>query len=87
MASKIASSAAVPRSSPKAAAKLAAKAGTSNVKQNEQWRAAKDAYQKSLDIYQDMKSKSTLSGADAGKPDELAKEIAKCDAALKAGSK
>ena len=68
-------------------AKLAAKAGTSNVKQNEQWRAAKDAYQKSLDIYQDMKSKSTLSGADAGKPDELAKEIAKCDAVLKAGSK
>ena len=35
---------------------------------------------KSLEIYQDMKSKGTLSGADAGKPDELAKEIAKCDA-------
>src|ERR1051326_1141327 len=44
--------------------------------------AAKDAYQKALDIYQDMKSKGTLSGADAAKPDELAKEIAKCDAAL-----
>jgi len=50
---------------------------------NQQWRAAKDAYQKALDIYQDMKSKGTLSGADANKPDELAKEIAKCDAALK----
>jgi hypothetical protein len=34
-------------------------------------------------IYQDMKSKGTLSGDDAGKPDGLAKEIAKCDAALK----
>jgi non-specific serine/threonine protein kinase/serine/threonine-protein kinase len=52
-------------------------------KQNAQWQAAKDAYQKSLDIYEDMKSKGTLSGADAGKADELAKEIAKCDAALR----
>jgi hypothetical protein len=51
-------------------------------KQTEHWRAAKDAYQKSLDIYQDMKSKETLSGADAGKPEEIAKEMAKCDAAL-----
>ena len=30
-----------------------------------------------------MKSKGTLSGADASKPDDLAKEIAKCDAVLK----
>jgi serine/threonine protein kinase/tetratricopeptide (TPR) repeat protein len=59
---------------------LAAKAGTS--KQTAQWQAAKDSYQKSLDIYQDMKSNGTLKGADAGKPDELAKEIAKCDAVL-----
>jgi len=36
-----------------------------------------------LDIYQDMKNKGTLSGADAGKPDELTKAIAKCDAVLK----
>lgn len=47
-----------------------------------QWSAAKDAYQKALDIYVDMKNKGTLSGADSTKPDELAKEIAKCDAAL-----
>jgi len=31
----------------------------------------------------DMKSKGTLNGADTNKPDELTKEIAKCDAALK----
>jgi len=48
----------------------------------QQWNAAKEAYQKALDIYQDMKNKGKLSGADAGKPDELTKEIAKCDAAL-----
>ena len=57
--------------------------GASAIKQNEQWRAAKEAYQKSHDIYKDMKSKGTLNGADASKPDELAKEIAKCDEALK----
>jgi tetratricopeptide (TPR) repeat protein len=49
----------------------------------DRWREARGWYQKSLDIYQDMKSKGTLNGTDAGKPDELAKEIAKCDAALK----
>jgi non-specific serine/threonine protein kinase/serine/threonine-protein kinase len=63
--------------------KLADKAGTSKVKQSEHWRAAKDAYQKSFDMWQDMKSKGTLSGADANKPDDLTKEIARCDAALK----
>jgi len=57
---------------------LAAKAATE--KGTDAWREAKGHYQKSLEIYQDMKSKGTLSGADAGKPDELAKEIAKCDA-------
>jgi hypothetical protein len=50
--------------------------------QKEQWRRARDAYQKSFDIYQDMKNKGTLTGADAGKPDEFAREIAECDAAL-----
>jgi non-specific serine/threonine protein kinase/serine/threonine-protein kinase len=61
-------------------AALATKAGAD--KQAERWRAARDAYRKSLDIYQDMKSKGTLSAADAGKPDEVASEIARCDAAL-----
>jgi hypothetical protein len=30
-----------------------------------------------------MKSRGTLTAADANKPDELAQEIAKCDAALR----
>ncbi len=62
-------------------AALGAKNGTG--KGSEHWRAARDAYQKGLEIYQDMKSKGTLSASDAGKPDELAKEIAKCDDSLK----
>jgi non-specific serine/threonine protein kinase/serine/threonine-protein kinase len=47
-----------------------------------QWEDAKEAYQKSLDVYQDLKNKGTLSAADSAKPEDLAKEIAKCDAAL-----
>lgn len=48
----------------------------------DEWRKATSYYQKSLDIFQDMKNGGTLSGAEAGKPDELTLEIAKCDAAL-----
>jgi non-specific serine/threonine protein kinase/serine/threonine-protein kinase len=64
-------------------AKLAAKLDASTGKHTERWRAAKEAYEKSLDLYQDMKSKGKLSPADAGKPDEIAQEIAKCDVALR----
>jgi hypothetical protein len=62
-------------------AQLAAK--MDNGKQTDEWRAAKTAYERSLGIYQDMKSKGTLSAADASKPDEIASELGKCDAALK----
>jgi serine/threonine protein kinase/tetratricopeptide (TPR) repeat protein len=48
---------------------------------------ARSWLEKSFGIWQDMKNKRTLSGADANKPDELAKEIAKCDAALSARTK
>ena len=46
------------------------------------WRGAKEAYGKSLAIYEDLKAQGKLSGADANKLDELRAEIAKCDAAL-----
>ncbi len=49
----------------------------------EHWRAAKDAYQKGLTIYQALKSSAKLSAADAKRLDALAAEIAKCNAALK----
>jgi len=49
----------------------------------DEWRAAKEAFEKSLALYQEMKAKGTLPAADAQKPDEVAREIAKCDAALK----
>jgi serine/threonine protein kinase len=64
-------------------AKIAVTAKLSSAKRAEQWREARDAYQKSLDIYQEMKNKGTISRADAGKINALAVDIAKCDAALK----
>jgi len=48
----------------------------------ESLRVAREWSQKSLTIYQDMKSKETLRGADADKEDEAAREIDKCDAFL-----
>ncbi len=52
-------------------------------KELKDWPAAKGAYQKSLAIYQDMKGKGTLAAPDATKPDELTREIARCEDALK----
>jgi serine/threonine protein kinase/tetratricopeptide (TPR) repeat protein len=60
----------------------AGKAGMSSDQQAVHWRAARDWYQKGLGIWQEMKSNTTLTGADASKPEEVAKDIARCDAAL-----
>ena len=45
-------------------------------------RTARDRYERSLEIWQDMKNKGLLSRIDVGKPDEVAQKIADCDAAL-----
>jgi tetratricopeptide (TPR) repeat protein len=46
------------------------------------WREAKTAYSEALAIYERLKASGKLSGADAGKPEELGGEIATCDAAM-----
>ena len=46
------------------------------------WAAAKTAYSEALAIYERLKTSGKLSGADAGKPEELGREIANCDAAM-----
>jgi serine/threonine protein kinase len=51
--------------------------------QGEHWRSARDAYAKCLEIYQAMKAKGILSGGDVNKPDEVARDITRCDEALK----
>ena len=63
-------------------AKWAAKADLPKASSNEHWTAAKEAYGKSLAVYQQLKDNGKLRGADAAKPDELTREIANCDAAL-----
>jgi serine/threonine protein kinase len=61
---------------------IATKPETGAEQQIARWREARSWYQKSLEIWQDMKSKATLNGADANRPDDVANEIAKCDARL-----
>jgi serine/threonine protein kinase len=62
--------------------KLASKKMISTDQQKEHWNEARAWYQKSSGIWQEMRSKGTLRGADSGKPDEVAREIIRCDAAL-----
>ena len=55
----------------------------SEVNRKANLQTARDFYTRALAIYQELKNSGTLSGADATKPDEIVREIAKCDAALK----
>ncbi|HEX4629679.1 MAG TPA: protein kinase [Chthoniobacterales bacterium] len=64
-------------------AKLGEEMTPSREEQTTYWQAAKEAYQKSLENYQEMKKEGTLKATDSGKPDEVARAIAKCDTALK----
>ncbi len=52
------------------------------IEQREHWRAARNMYGRSLDIWQGMQKRGILTGEDAAKPQEVAREIAKCDASL-----
>jgi non-specific serine/threonine protein kinase/serine/threonine-protein kinase len=61
---------------------LAAKTATPPDSRIGYWRQARDAYQRSLTIWQEMQTQGALSSADAGKPDEVSREIAKCNRAL-----
>ncbi len=46
------------------------------------WRAARESHQRSLDIWNELRRAGTMSWAEAGLPDEVARELARCDAAL-----
>ena len=45
---------------------------TTNATQVQQWREARSWYQKSFNLYQDMKSKGTLSASEVTRPNEVA---------------
>jgi serine/threonine protein kinase len=64
-------------------AQLASRSQTSERAAN--WRAALDTLSKSLEIWNRLREQNKLSRVDAGKPEEVTREIAKCDAAISSG--
>lgn len=64
----------------RAQVELANRTGPAEVK--DRWRAARDSYQRALDIWQDLQARRTLAADDVPKLSEAVNEIAKCDAAL-----
>jgi non-specific serine/threonine protein kinase/serine/threonine-protein kinase len=59
-----------------------AMAAHTNDERREHWRSARDMFQTSLDIWVDMRNRGIITGMAAGTPEEIQREIAKCDAAL-----
>jgi len=47
------------------------------------WRTARNLYARSLEVWQDMQKRGILTAEDRTKPQEVAREIARCDAALR----
>jgi non-specific serine/threonine protein kinase/serine/threonine-protein kinase len=60
---------------------LASKSRAPSADQLGVWREAKVWYQRSLDTWVTLRAQGKLSGADSGKPDEVAREILKCETA------
>jgi tetratricopeptide (TPR) repeat protein len=46
------------------------------------WREARDWYQKGLELFLNLRQRGLLNGGPAAKPEEVQREIAKCDAAI-----
>jgi eukaryotic-like serine/threonine-protein kinase len=51
--------------------------------QRQHWRTARNLYAQSLDVWQDMQKRGILTAEDATKPQDVAREIARCDGALR----
>jgi tetratricopeptide (TPR) repeat protein/tRNA A-37 threonylcarbamoyl transferase component Bud32 len=51
--------------------------------QRERWHTARAMYVRSLDVWQDMQTRGILTAEDAAKPQEVAREIARCDDAIR----
>jgi non-specific serine/threonine protein kinase/serine/threonine-protein kinase len=63
-------------------AALATDANTATDQRSARWREARQAYQRSLDFFLDLRRKGVLPAQWAGKPDQITGKIARCDAAL-----
>jgi len=47
-----------------------------------QWQRARNMYQRSLDVWLDLRQRGIINGVDSSKPEEIQRELAKCDANL-----
>ena len=63
-------------------AMLAAEAQTPLGKSRDYWREARSWYQRSLNLYHEMRAQGALRKSDAGEPDKIIGKIAQCEAAL-----
>jgi non-specific serine/threonine protein kinase/serine/threonine-protein kinase len=59
-----------------------AEAATTTGEQREQWQKARETYVQSLEIWDDMRRRGLHTALDEGSPDEVRREIARCDANL-----
>jgi hypothetical protein len=65
-----------------AQATLAASQATPTEQRGERWRSARNLYGKSLEIWLDLQQRKTLGQPDGGKPEEVSRQIARCEEAL-----
>jgi non-specific serine/threonine protein kinase/serine/threonine-protein kinase len=61
---------------------MAEKASLAAQERMKRWQSARDMYQRSADIWQDMARRGILTKVDAAKPESAAREVARCNAAL-----
>jgi tetratricopeptide (TPR) repeat protein len=64
-------------------AALGASTKLGSAEKMEHWRTARDLYARSLEVWQDMQQNGVLTAEDATKPQDVARDIARCDAALR----
>lgn len=64
-------------------AALGASANIGTAERRQHWGTARDLNARSLAIWQDMQKRGILTAEDAAKPEEIAREIARCDDSLR----
>jgi tetratricopeptide (TPR) repeat protein len=66
-----------------AEATLAASKSIAAEESRKHWKSARDLYARSLEIWEDLQTRTILAPSDKGKKDAALKKIAACDAALR----
>ena len=64
-------------------AALGASANIGVAEKRARWRTARDLYARSLDVWQEMQKRGILTAEDRTKPQEIIRELARCDASLR----